>query len=328
MEGEVQLGLQKDKTPRYAAVDLMKVVCSFFVIMIHFPPCALDSHWNDFLIGYIANIAVPFFFVCAGYFCFLKANRGGGTNRYTLKMLKLYTVWVIVYVTFSLVTGNGISFRVFIDYLIGYGHLWFLKALAVAIFLCGFLRAKKVSVEKICVIALIFYLFGAIWENVYPLIFDKPCPAYYARSGLFNGFLFVATGAFFAQRERTVGGKKEFIGLGCFALLWGAECLLNRAFSITTGIFLVPLIVTLFCLLLKTELHLNTKAISNMSAIVYYVHILVGIILLGGVRRLFHVEIFKPLQFLIIGVVSYAVAFVLIKIKECKGFKWIKHFFN
>ncbi len=79
MEGGVNLLVEsKEKVGRVAAIDIMKGICSLLVIIIHFRPFDLHSIGDRFLVGYIANIAVPFFFMCAGYFCFKKSSGGGG----------------------------------------------------------------------------------------------------------------------------------------------------------------------------------------------------------------------------------------------------------
>ncbi len=202
-----------------------------------------------------------------------------------------------------------------------------MKALAVAIFLCGILRYKNIKIETIVTVAVIFYIFGVIWENCYPVIFHNEYPVYYSRSGLFNGFLFVAIGALFADKKIRINKKIVWIGLIISAILWAAECALNAIFSVTTYIFLVPLVMSIFYLLLTAKLNINTKSIGSMSSIVYYIHIIVGGVSLGLIELLLGVKVWKPLQWIIIGVVSYAIAFLVIRLQKLKGFKWLKHFF-
>lgn len=83
------------KEKNYASIDVLKFVCSLFVVVLHVatyaladmatgsaPPTGKDNPFLFVLpIAYtILRIAVPMFFVCSGFLLFkkMKDNNGGG----------------------------------------------------------------------------------------------------------------------------------------------------------------------------------------------------------------------------------------------------------
>ena len=68
----------------YNGVDLIKFICAFLVCMIHIPPLPTQTEdevflnkdifgmINTLIQGGVCRIAVPFFFVAAGFFLFKK----------------------------------------------------------------------------------------------------------------------------------------------------------------------------------------------------------------------------------------------------------------
>lgn len=88
-------------------VDLFKVVMAVLVISIHTSPLlSYGRAVNGFLVQVAARMAVPYFFVAAGYFFISKCVRAAEaregalktTLRYLRHLLMLYAVWSFVYV--------------------------------------------------------------------------------------------------------------------------------------------------------------------------------------------------------------------------------------
>ena len=126
--------------------------------MIHVPPFGsanatpLAQAGNFFLRFYLGRIAVPFFFISAGFFLFRKTDPTAydptPCKQYILRILRLYGVWTVLYLPWvirdaradgkTLLTGTVSFLRNFL--LTGsYNHLWYLPALAVAVALVSWL---------------------------------------------------------------------------------------------------------------------------------------------------------------------------------------------
>ncbi len=109
---------------------------------------------NVFIVDILCRFAVPFFAVCSGYFLkgvYESSSKVDGSEagllslrKYGKKIIKLYLIWSVIYLLFSLpewVETGWFSTRAFLDYGIAsirfgsYYHLWYLLSLIYAIFL-------------------------------------------------------------------------------------------------------------------------------------------------------------------------------------------------
>lgn len=131
------------------ALDLARFVGALLVVMIHtFPLVDVNLYLNYGITNYIARLAVPFFFVTSGYLCFKKTSYEqfdfSVPKQYAFRMLKLYVLWTVVYFIPFFIRSVYMCERGYVYGLIcairtflfsGYHHLWYLSALAVAVFL-------------------------------------------------------------------------------------------------------------------------------------------------------------------------------------------------
>ena len=88
-------------------IDVFKLIMSVFVVSLH----TLFDGSNDggLLIGIwrtLANMAVPFFFLCTGYFLWGKIS-GKGVKKVCFasfrKYVKLYFVWTVIYLPLAVI---------------------------------------------------------------------------------------------------------------------------------------------------------------------------------------------------------------------------------
>ena len=100
--------MQSVQTSRqYPAVDIAKLFCAVLIVMIHVPPFGsanatpLAQTGNFFTRFYLGRIAVPFFFISAGFFLFRKTDPRNydpaPCRRYVLRILRLYGIWTVLY---------------------------------------------------------------------------------------------------------------------------------------------------------------------------------------------------------------------------------------
>lgn len=100
---DLDLSSDVARNKRFPLVDLVKFFCSFLVIAIHVNPFTDINLYLDYGIkNYLARLAVPFFFVAGGYFCFRKTKYAeidsGIPVTYAKRMIKLYLLWTVIYI--------------------------------------------------------------------------------------------------------------------------------------------------------------------------------------------------------------------------------------
>lgn len=92
---------KKYEKTQYYGLDLLKflmalLVAARHVIQIYYPA---ESRWRLVIGNWLSNLAVPVFFVIAGFFLFKKLTNTDWTiiRRYVCRILKLYILWCIIY---------------------------------------------------------------------------------------------------------------------------------------------------------------------------------------------------------------------------------------
>ena len=82
----------------YRALDFLKFAAAFLVVAIHIPPFeeAAPVFSHEFQ-QVICRMAVPFFFVCTGYFMGEKIADKGRVKKYLFHIIKMYVWWSLLY---------------------------------------------------------------------------------------------------------------------------------------------------------------------------------------------------------------------------------------
>ena len=222
---------------QYYAIDFMKFALAVLLICAHASseklsfPVYIDIWFSLYI------IAVPFFFTTSAFFFFKKvineddkSTRFQYYKRYTKRILLMYLMWSLIYTCFIVahwVQTNSLTLEAFgkhVFYSItytSYPTIWFLPSLWVAVSLVYFCWERKMKVYSILFVSVGFYAIGWMMYTLpadrlpfftsicewYDLIFQSP------RNGFFNGFIFVAIGAYIALNYSKIFSKnsKSFI---------------------------------------------------------------------------------------------------------------------
>lgn len=212
---------------QYPGLDVTKAVLAVLVaarhvIQIFYPA---ESKWRMVIGCWLSNLAVPGFFIMAGFFLFRKTEgkdpkeQGEIVLRYCLRILKLTVIWSVLYLPIEVMNwhnsgtavwpwiGNYLK-RFFTSHSIV--QLWFLPALMTACLLVWFCRRKGLKIPQILVISGALFVAGCICDNWY---FNRYLPAFArallelyekyfitVRNGVFYGFFFTALGLHFAKQ--------------------------------------------------------------------------------------------------------------------------------
>ena len=134
-------------------INLTRFIFCFFVIAIHYSPLLnMYPVASRLITECIARIAVPFYFVCTGFFCFQNVD----FKYYSMKkpfstvkhLLSLYLIWSVIYLPLSIeyaISKTDSYFHAFIYFIHhtiiegSYSHLWYLYASAFAVILLAVL---------------------------------------------------------------------------------------------------------------------------------------------------------------------------------------------
>ena len=244
---------------QYFVIDFMKFALAVLLICAHASseklsfPVYIDIWFSIYI------IAVPFFFTTSAFFFFkkvinedVKQTRLQYYKRYTKRILLMYLMWSLIYTFFKVaywVQTDSLTLETFgkhVFYSItytSYPTIWFLPSLWVAVSLVYFCREKKMKINSILVVSLLFYMIGWIRYTLptdslpfkgmfecYDLVFKSP------RNGIFNGFIFAAIGAYIAINYSKIFKKTVSRLLHSYvvsAILLGgavAETLLSKKF--------------------------------------------------------------------------------------------------
>ena len=143
----------------YNSIDLVKFICSILVVMIHISPFGSFSGiigYLDYGVRYyLCRLAVPFFFVCSGFFLYKKTAVMNfsfePTKKYVVRLFRLYIIWTLIYFPLSYIRfyrGKKDAVFVYIKRFIfsgTYVHLWYLNAtiFAILLFLNRYILTRK-----------------------------------------------------------------------------------------------------------------------------------------------------------------------------------------
>ncbi len=288
------------------AVDVMKFICAILVVIIHAPPLqSYNDTANFILVEIIARIAVPYFFICAGYFFFRKINMQDGKigksinnykylKKYIINLLKIYAFWTIFfllwwvplwykgdYLTYENIKGYVISI-----FLTGsYYHLWYIVALVYGM-LFTFLIIRYAQLKVVIAIAVIFYFIGTFvysysWilnDSILIRTFIKLFETLGSVSvGLFRAFPYLIMGAVFAKyRLKITLTLSTVLSVICLVLV-GLEVLFLK----TSGGFRFSYVfltgfTAFFIFNTVSKIKLKDRALypllRKFSSIIYFVH--------------------------------------------------------
>ncbi|MEF9983520.1 MAG: acyltransferase [Oscillospiraceae bacterium] len=299
-----------DKTvsTNFNSVDLMKFICSIFVVCIHTSPLSAFSPPLNFELNQIlARLAVPFFFLTASYFFFKKIDTSSSDyfdvnsqyfRKYIKRLCLLYIIWsgiYFIYITYSwFQSDESITNFIFsaIRGLLLTGvadYLWYMAALIFATVTIYF-SLKYISIKSTILIGFALYIIGLFGDSYFGFIVNTPVIGSIfkrynllfltTRNGLFFGIIFIALGAYLAKNNFVTTSKKLIILFTLSFLLMSIEAftlgLLHIPKDYNMYFFLVPTTVFLFLLLLNIKLKPSPiyRYLRDLSVLIYFSHII------------------------------------------------------
>lgn len=249
------------------------------VVIIHTGPLLSYSRVaNGVLVQIIARVAVPFFFVAAGYFFFLKFNalqnsRPAILRDYLKHLLSLYVTWSGIYLLTLLAIGLPMPWQS-PDwgwsswwYMGCYGLLWFFLVLLISISVITLLTVTTPLKVRIAVFGLLYL---GYFIPVLPVGVGVYC----------TGMALVGSGALLSE-VRSIPPSKWYLPvcLGAFlgeAAVWLAidRCNLHMTYGMF-GFFGLPAALALFAFGLNWRVPVSAAAgywLRQLSTYLYVSH--------------------------------------------------------
>ncbi len=322
----------------FGYIDIVKFLFSIFIIALH--TLMLDSFNSDinwYITHCVFRLAVPFFFVTAGFLYGLKILNNKEidivTNNYLKKLLYPFVFWLLVGIIPEFInTFNGNLFLTIFNlirkvFFYPWGALWYILALMVAVFILSRFYKRGKFIFPI-IIGSCLYIFALISNSYYFVIdnisiFKRVVDLYNeifisSRNGIFVGLLFVSVGVFLAKMYKSESlfslKKNVLFFLICYlVLVFEVTFIRNRAYIEDNSLFVVmPFLIFFFVsILLQVSNNKKYTKLRSYSICLYLVHRPV-IAYIG----LFSNLLYGVNLFIIVIVISFIICYFLINSKN------------
>ncbi|WJQ82241.1 serine racemase VanT catalytic subunit [Brevibacillus brevis] len=163
---------------QYGGLDRFGIIAAILVIAIHTFPLLSISEWADFTLRQtIARVAVPFFFMCTGFFFMQKLGSDRNKNASMLKQFlwkvgKLYLLSILLYLPMNVYAGyftDGFTVFTAVKDLLFNGtmyHLWYFPGIMLGVCISTFLYTRLSTWNAFWMTLLLygigFVLFGSM----------------------------------------------------------------------------------------------------------------------------------------------------------------------
>jgi len=324
-----------EQQKNFNGIDIIKFLCAILVFIIHVPPFQGELSGLTLILTfglqhYICRLAVPFYFVCSGFFLFRKMSfETLNTDRiknYCLKILRLIGTWQLL---------------LFIGWT---EHLWYLGATVIAVIGLSLCLHFRLKYSHICLLACFLYIVGLLGDSYYGLIAPlKNMPLFNCifssyvfafkttRNGVFMGFIFVLMGAALSHSEIKIKPLVAAIGFAVSMIGFFAEiCLLkylDTPKDYNMFIFLIPSVYFLFafaCTIQPKDSGIY-KHLRSIGILVYFLHIFVNELVTLALAKLDGFGNSSLTQYLFVFSLLFTLLIaVFIEYLSCKDkFKWL-----
>ncbi|EPR13375.1 serine racemase VanT catalytic subunit [Ruminiclostridium papyrosolvens] len=332
-----------NKREEYAGIDKFRMVAAIMIIAIHTSPLVSVSQEADFVVTRIlARVAVPFFFMCTGYFLIpgcieSRENRKRILLKFLTKTGFLYGAAILIYLPVNIYSGY-FKEKPFIPIIVKdlvfdgtFYHLWYIPAGIIG-FMIVYSLLTRLNIKTIAAISFILYLIGLFGDSYYGISekFNIANSFYgvlfsyfdYTRNGLFFAPAFIILGAIIAESKREYSITKSIVGFALSFTALIAEGLILHNFSLqrhdSMYIMLVPVMIFLFGILLSIKGE-SQKTLRDISMLIYILHPFC-IILVRGLAKVFNLETYlignSLIHFIAVTGVTIAVSVVMVYLWE------------
>lgn len=334
---------------RNNSIDFFRLFCAVLVVTIHTTPFqGINELLSFFVSNILARIAVPFFFVVAGYYYIGSLEQNRVIVKKTLcHLIALYCFWSLVYVSvdFMGVLRGCTALRGFIvNSIVSFlflgvrEHLWYMIALIYAVVIVTIFRSVN-KIKFLYFLTLFLYIVGCLGCSYYKIGENIPIlrelihiqQFTYVRRYFLMGLPFFMSGYLIHQLEKKLQKVSLKILISCMVccvLMFLTEICAVYYFEIAENVIitfaLYVLIVCTVIILLRFPLYSRNKwayVCKTTSTFMYYSHPLV-IYVLKCYANIMQVELMNIMIFGIVLLVTMLGGLMISKINK----KWVHYF--
>lgn len=306
-----------------------------FVIGIHtWLGSACPNELTTKIVNLLFSIAVPYFFICSGFFLFRDNGKVGIPHRmiqYAKSITSMYIIWTLIYLPITIYSyhADGLSLRqgvlTFIRGFLFIGEhsyswpLWYLLALITAVALIYCMRQLHFKPLIIAIVGFTMFLLGHCINYLHANALDfmgtkRIIDLYFkifqnTRNGLFIGLFYVSLGLMIAHFGRI---KNPMVNI-CLIII--GSCLAYQSFLIG-----MPLLVFALFSLTLSESKSSKGAVTcrRISTIFYFTHML--LIAPVYINKL---QLAPWLLYIIVISILFVFSLFILKYKETRWYKCI-----
>lgn len=300
---------------RNISFDYLKLILSFFVVLIHMQPLPFSETtitMFDWLISNgIARVAVPCFFILGGYYLLADRNM----MSYVKHLLIVYIVWCLIYLPYLDIN------RYFVFHLFwGYLHLWYIIALVEGLLVLYVLKKIKVKDKYLFIMSLALFFAGFFLERY----FIKEDSLYgsnllYVRNYLTIGIPFLFIGSIIKKYEKRLQEIKAsylYAILAFFIIALFVESALSYSPDVWPPNFYISLLfvcpVLIICVLKKSVYSdIPDSSISKLSSGIYFIHLFII-----SVVMLLPIEVDYLMKVFLVFLISMLFSFCIMQINK------------
>jgi len=340
--------IEKEKS---SLIDFFRLFFAFCIVAIHTALMRDYSFIGSEVIRRIIGIAVPFFFICSGYFLSQKLEKSVLLNddgayrktieKYFSRLAVPYCVWGLWYFFLCSLQAlraeePGVEMRFLLErwfFSSPGGGLWYVQAILVLLIIMWIINNRRRYMALFMLVLTFLFFLNALVERggdsyrclawLHKNIFTEE----YMSLNFATKGLFFMTGVHLVKIDK-IGVKDNKRGL------WGALCVVTFVGLLLLSCYANPilpsvivlkvgcvLIVAATCFLWANKIKIIPKNISlrmrKMSSMVYFMHM--TFIIFGSLTlRKFCGETSPLILFVVVSAVLFVLAFILSAVKNVR----------
>lgn len=337
----------------FDAIDICKLIATFFVVGIHCDPLESVSESANYAIFLgLSRFAVPFFFVTTAFFLFRKRVDAKALKNYELRMAKLYAVWYLISfpVTFArkyypnFVEGGlgyavkeGVRSFLFAS---SYRGSWFISGCMFCAAVI-YLLSKRLNTKQIMLVCSVPYVFCVLCSTYGELIYDIGLGAQYDAfmdtfahpyTSIITGLLYFAIGKYFAEHAEKFMNKDArkyalLTTITMLAMLIEALVAEQKDWVVSSDclFMIIPNVWCLMTLVLCADVHFKYGRIARASGtIVFLAHFSI-LYIFQLLDKFCGLSIDTFSRYLLILLISFALAGQVLRMENREHLHWMKY---
>ncbi len=334
---------------RNQALDMMKLILSVFVVMIH-------AEVNIGILQPFLRVAVPLFFITSAFFFFKKVDtcttsreRRGVLIRFLKRNMTLYGFWFVVLLPVTLCIRDWFSgsvaeglMRFLQSFLFNstFRASWYIMALNIGMCMTLWL-SRRLSPGAQMLVTLPVYLLCCLFTNYYELAvcsnalmnaYKGYISVFCSLSNSFPASLFwLSVGRYVAMEKQVLNKTLLYVLTGISAMALAAEHLFVCFYALPHGndayLMLVPLCIGVFLSVKNANCKWNIPAsFARISTIIYTTHATVITVVGAMLRRLIDRD-WIGINWMIFAVslaICLGIYMVIAAMEKHRKFRWLR----